>query len=407
MMLVSLISYIDRVTLALLAPTILKETHLTGEQYGIVISAFSIAYMAGNPLWGRFLDRAGLRIGMTLAVGFWSIASLSHAFATGFWSFAIARAMLGFGEGATFPGGLRTVVQTLPPLKRSRGIAISYSGGSLGAIITPIIVTPIFIHFGWRAAFWFTGMIGAAWLVQWSILCRRKDLAHRPAQIHQAAGGEPVAGPSAGDPRTWGFMMLYALGALPLGFVTYGTSIYLSQALGKSQAEIGAVLWIPPLGWEVGYFVWGWISDRALGGAREQRTFCILFGLQALLSLPLAAAPWFESYPLLLLELFFSMFVAAGVVIVSITYATRQYSSRHAGLIAGLGAGSWSAVVALAMPGFGRLFDHGQWGAAFLVAALVPAAGFLAWLLGGARARPYGYFSNRKCPTNIASIPEE
>ena len=56
----SLISYVDRSTLALLAPTILKETHLTGEQYGLIISAFSIAYMLSNPLWGWILDRAGL-----------------------------------------------------------------------------------------------------------------------------------------------------------------------------------------------------------------------------------------------------------------------------------------------------------------------------------------------------------
>ena len=60
MMLVSLISYVDRNTLALLAPTILKETGLTGEQYGWIISAFSVTYMIGNPVWGRWLDRIGL-----------------------------------------------------------------------------------------------------------------------------------------------------------------------------------------------------------------------------------------------------------------------------------------------------------------------------------------------------------
>src|SRR5215467_4993496 len=92
MLLVSLISYIDRTTLALLAPAILKETHLDAEQYGFIISAFSIAYMLANPLWGRILDRAGLRRGMTAAVSSWTAASLAHAWATGFWSFGIARA---------------------------------------------------------------------------------------------------------------------------------------------------------------------------------------------------------------------------------------------------------------------------------------------------------------------------
>ena len=107
MMLVSVISYIDRNTLALLAPTILRETKLNAEQYGFIISAFSIAYMVGNPAWGIILDRIGVRRGMMLAVAAWTFASASHAFAIGFRSFAAARAILGFGEGATFPGSMR------------------------------------------------------------------------------------------------------------------------------------------------------------------------------------------------------------------------------------------------------------------------------------------------------------
>jgi ACS family hexuronate transporter-like MFS transporter len=153
MLAVSLISYIDRNTLALLAPTILRETRLSGEQYGFIISAFSIAYMLANPVWGKILDRAGLRRGMTVAVSCWTVASVAHAFAGGLWSFAAARAALGFGEGATFPGGLRTVVQTLPEDRRGRGLAVAYSGGSLGAVVTPLIVTPIFLWWGWRGAF--------------------------------------------------------------------------------------------------------------------------------------------------------------------------------------------------------------------------------------------------------------
>jgi ACS family hexuronate transporter-like MFS transporter len=186
MMLVSTISYIDRNTLALLAPTILREAHLSNEQYGFIISSFSIAYMLANPLWGAILDRIGLRRGMTAAVSLWTLASVSHAFAFGFRSFAAARIILGFGEGATFPGSLRTVVQTLQPHQRARGIAIAYSGGSLGALITPIIVTPIAAHWGWRGAFWATGAVGTAWLFLWAALSRRKDIATIP-QTSQAA----------------------------------------------------------------------------------------------------------------------------------------------------------------------------------------------------------------------------
>lgn len=369
MMLVSLISYVDRNTLALLAPTILRETGLSGEQYGFIISAFSVAYMVGNPVWGRILDRMGLRFGMTAAVSAWTVASTMHAFASGFFSFAAARAALGFGEGATFPGGLRTVMQTLPPHARGRGVAIAYSGGSLGAIVTPLIVTPIALWWGWRTAFLFTGLIGAAWLVAWRILSRRPDVNKPPAR-------SAIAAPSPGfrDPHFWAFVSAYALGGLPLGFVLYESAIYLNQALGKDQAFIGKVLWLPPLGWEVGYFTWGWLSDRV----RNPR---LLFSIAALLTLPLGLVPWMQSTPLVLFEMFFAMFVAAGFVILAVAYATEIYSTEHAGLIAGIGAGSWGAALALMMPLFGRMFDRRQYEAAFLLAASIPIVGYVGWLL--------------------------
>ncbi|MEK7407023.1 MAG: MFS transporter [Acidobacteriota bacterium] len=377
MLLVSLISYIDRNTLALLAPTILRETQLSGTQYGFIVSAFSVAYMIGNPTWGRALDRFGLRPGMMAAVALWTLASASHALAAGFLGFAAARAALGFGEGATFPGGLRTVMQTLQPSQYARGIAVAYSGGSLGAIITPILITPIALWWGWRAAFLFTGLIGAAWITLWLFVSRRPDVrAQRPA--HAEAD---KARPHFRDPRLWSFMLAYALCALPIGFVIYGAAIFLDQELGKSQAEIGKVLWLPPLGWEIGYFFWGALADRMCRAARDPlRPLRRLMTAATLLSLPLALTPRLESFPLVMLELFLAMFVAGGFIILAMAYATHVYPSSHAGLIAGLGAGAWSAGVAVSMPVFGRLFDLGRWDAAFLLAAALPVAGYAIWL---------------------------
>jgi ACS family hexuronate transporter-like MFS transporter len=377
MLLVSLISYIDRNTLALLAPAILRETGLSGEQYGFIISAFSIAYMLANPVWGRILDRAGLRRGMTAAVACWTGASMAHAFASGFWSFGAARAALGFGEGATFPGGLRTVVETLPPDQRGRGLAVAYSGGSLGAVITPLVVTPIFLCWGWRGAFWFTGLIGLAWLAVWAMVSRRPDMRKRPAAT---AAARP--GPRLRDAPLWAFMCLYALGALPLGFVLYSASLYLAHPLGRSQAFIGKVMWIPPLGWELGYFLWGWLGDRAarlgqprVAALRRMLAWC------AALTLAFAAVPWLSNVAAVMLGMFLAMFAASGFLVLSIAYATHVYSADHAGLIAGAGAGSWSAVVAVTMPLFGHLFDVHRYSAAFWIATAIPLAGYLGWLV--------------------------
>ena len=377
MLLVSFISYVDRNTLAVLAPTIKAETGLTSEQYGWVISAFSIAYMLANPLWGRALDRWGVRLGMIVAVVLWTAASTSHAFVSSMLGFALARAALGFGEGATFPGGLRVAVQTLPAEKRARGIAVAYSGGSLGAIFTPPIVRRILTAWGWRAAFLFTGFIGAAWLLLWGVVSRRDDVRKLPARSPSESSDKLMR---IGDPRVWSFGVLYALGALPIAFVIYTTPIYLNEALGASQELILRFIWLPPLGWEIGYFFWGWLADRAKRAADDRSpALRRLLLTVTLLSLPLGVAPQFASFSFSMAQLVLAMFAASGFIILSIAYATDVYSSRYAGFISGLSSGSWSATVAVVMPIFGRFLDLKQYDAAFALAAACPVVGFLVW----------------------------
>ena len=369
MMLVSTISYIDRNTLAVLIPTIMRETGLSVEQYAWVVSAFSVAYMVGNPLWGRLLDQWGVRVGMLAAVGIWTLASTAHAWAYGFLSLLVLRVVLGFGEGATFPGALRTVVQTLPESCRARGTALSYSGGALGAVITPWVVTPIFRAYGWPAAFLFTGAVGAAWLAWWAWLSRRPEL--RAAPVVEAA-----ASVSWRDPRIWAFIAVYSFGAAPLGFVLYTSSIYLSRVFQITQGDLGYYLWIPPLGWEIGYFFWGWYLDRRVA---TRRTYSRIFTIGLLLSLPFALVPQITSLPLVLFALFFAMFTTGAFIVPAIGYATLMFSTRQTGLIAGLGAGSFSAVTAVVMPICGRMFDRQDYASAFLLVTALPVIGYGLW----------------------------
>jgi ACS family hexuronate transporter-like MFS transporter len=374
MLLVSLLSYVDRNALAILAPTILRETHLSGEQYGIVIACFSWAYMLGNPLWGHLLDRIGVRRGMTMAVGIWTVASTAHAWATGFWSFAIARAFLGAGEGATFPGGLRTVAQTLPLSKRGKGLAVAYSGGSLGAMIAPLIVTPLALWFGWHGVFLATGAFGLLWLALWQKAGATVDagVTFSREGLHQTLPWK--------NPALWAYILLYGVGALPLGFILYDSSLYLHARFAWNQATLGKVLWIPPSAWEIGYFAWGAIADRT-ARHRSAPRYRGLTLAATLCGTPLFFVHSLGSGAAVLGAMWLEMFSCAGLVVLAVSYVTQAFPSSQAGLLAGLGAGAWGAVVALMMPWFGRMFDLSEYALAFRIAAAFPPAGYVLWRL--------------------------
>jgi MFS transporter, ACS family, hexuronate transporter len=375
MMLCTLLSYIDRQTLAVLSPMILRDTGLTAEAYAQAMSAFSIAYMITNPLWGSVLDYVGLRAGMLVAVLIWTAASVSHMWVVGLVGFVLARTLLGIGEGAAFPGGFRTAIDSLPPNKQSRGMALAYSGASLGTILTPLIVTPFALHFGWRTAFLVTGALGAAWLVLWWNVAR-PPLLPVPATRAQRAVTK-IQWPNLFDRRCWLITSTFGLGGFGLGISLYLSPLYLNKALGFSQGQLGKLLWIPALGYEAGYFFWGLVADRYVGSdlGRAGRVFILL----TFLALPSALIPMTDSWIAVLLLFFWAMFIADGFIVLSLRMGSLVYPKDQAALVAGIGSGSWSAVLALALPIYGRWFDLKMYGVTFASMAVLPAFGTLLW----------------------------
>jgi ACS family hexuronate transporter-like MFS transporter len=371
MMLCSWLSYTDRQILAVLSPMILRDTGLTAQSYAEVVSAFSIAYMIANPLWGSILDFVGMRVGMLAAVTIWTLASASHAWMAGFLGFALVRALLGLGEGATFPGGLRAAMDSLPPNRQSRGIAISYSGGSLGAILAPLVVVPIALRFGWRAAFLLSGALGAAWLVIWGLVAR-------PPYLPAPESRQPrMAWPNPFERRFWALVTSYALGAIAIGPVLYLSPLYLNRVMGFTEADLGKVLWIPPFGWEAGYFFWGWAADRF---APSQERPVGMFLILAISTLPMAAVPWTASRTIVLLLFFWTMFITGGFQMLALRTGARAYPRERTALVAGTASGAWSAVAAVLLPVLGRWFDQGRFAAIFWVVAVMPLVGTTLWL---------------------------
>ncbi len=371
MMLSNLLSYVDRQVLAVLSPMILHDTGLTAAAYADALAAFSIFYMIGNPLWGSLLDFIGLRKGMYFAVSLRAAASTAHAWMSGYWGFAVARSVLGFGEGSAFPSALKAAAESLPLNRQSRGTAIGYSGASLGAILTPLIVTPIALRYGWRSAFLVTGAMGVCWLALWTVIGRPPYLAARQR------GSLHLKWPNLLERRLWIIASSFGLGAVALGVVSYMSPLYLSRVYGLSQAQLGKILWIPLVGWEVGYFFWGWIADKYVTpGRRPVGLFCML----AVLALPSALVTKIDSWGVVLILFAWATFVADGFVVLSLRVGSYLYPRDQTAMVGGIGSGSWSAVLAVLLHIYGQWFDLKWYGAIFVSMSLLPTAGTLLWL---------------------------
>ena len=335
MALCSWLSFVDRQVLTILSPTIIRDTGLTPQNFTDAASFFFLAYTLGNPVWGSVLDFVGLRVGMLLAVAVWTGASASHALMGSFAGFAAARAVLGLGEGATFPGGLRTAVESLPAHLRARAIALSFSGGTLGAVMMPLLLGPLAIQYGWRVAFMATAGLGVAWLIIWTAIARPPFLPKAPPKTAK------VSWPNFLERRVWALMFSYALPAISPGPVLTILSLYLNGRLKLTQTEVNQLAWIPPLTWGIGYFFWGWAADRY---AANNRRPIGMFLLLTVASLTLGFTTATTSVALAMALISFSTFIGGGFQMVALKVGSYAFPRERAAMMTGIASGSWSLV---------------------------------------------------------------
>jgi ACS family hexuronate transporter-like MFS transporter len=180
------INYVDRQVIGLLKPTLQQEFGWSELDYGNIVKSFQIAYMIGMAASGWLMDRVGTRIGFSIAVVVWSLAAILHAEAPTFgaplvalfagvglaWTpsvigFSISRFLLALGEAGNFPASIKTVAEWFPKRERALATGIFNAGTNVGVILTPLIVPPIVVYYGWYWAFVFTGALGFLWLAAW------------------------------------------------------------------------------------------------------------------------------------------------------------------------------------------------------------------------------------------------
>ncbi len=202
---VTMIGYVDRLALSVAAPVVRREFGFTNEQYGLITLAFLLCYSVGQLLLGPVIDRLGSKRSLSLAVLWWSIASMLHALGRGVGSFFAARALLGITEAVNFPAAYKVIAEWFPKAERSFASGFVTAGTGLGAIVAPPLIAFLIASFdalhargwspvqGWQAAFIVPGLLGIAWLWIW------KRFFHLP-ELHPRIGADELALVLAGRP---------------------------------------------------------------------------------------------------------------------------------------------------------------------------------------------------------------
>ena len=270
-MLGSMVNYLTRSTLAVAAPTLLADLHITEKQYSWIVGTFQGTIML-QPAAGWVLDVVGLRVGLALFVAAWAVISMAHALARTWPVFAGLRGLLGLAEGSANPAGMKATAEWFPARERGLAGGVYNIGASVGSMLAPPLVVWAILTYHWQFAFVITGGLGLVWVVLWLWLYQSPER-HRALGEEErryiAAGQEHfLAGdgtrPSilglARQRNFWGIAIPRFLADPTWGTLTFWVPLYLSQARHFDLKQIALFAWMPFLAADLGCLFGGAVS---------------------------------------------------------------------------------------------------------------------------------------------------
>ena len=274
----TVINYIDRQTLSLLAPYLKLQYHWTNSDYANIVIAFRVAYSIGQTAFGRLMDRIGTRRGLSFTVIAYSVISMATSLARGFYSFMTFRFLLGAGESANWPAATKAVSEWFPKRERALATALFDSGSSIGGAIAPFIVLEIYFRWGWRPAVVVPGVLGFFWVIVWRWLYHSPEQHPRISEAElrmiiadRAQDGEtgaPARAPHDSSPpktrwldllkfpQTWGTIIAKSFTDPIWFFIADWFPIYL-VAKGIPLKTSLIAIWVPFVATDLGNFVGG------------------------------------------------------------------------------------------------------------------------------------------------------
>lgn len=389
--LATLINYLDRLTISVLAPVITADLGLSNLEYASLGTWFLLAYTISQGLSGRLYDRVGTRRGFTFSIILWSTAAMAHALVRSLSGLSVVRFLLGFGEAGNWPGAAKVVAEWFPIRERALGMAIFNSGAAIGSIIAPPLIVWLQLRYGWQATFLITGTSGFLWLALW-LVCYRTPAQHRwltekeralisaGQQDDAAQTDERAAKPGWGEllryRQVWGLVLARLLVDPVWWLYITWLPLFLHKVHGFDLKQIGLFAWVPYVaadaGSLLGGFTSGWLIKRGWSVHAARRA---TIGLAALL-MPAGILAARTHDPLLALALIGLVLFGFQFWINNVQTLPGDFFADHtvasvAGL-GGVGAGVGSMIFILMT---GWIADHFSYTPVLTAAGLLPLLG--------------------------------
>lgn len=420
--LATLINYIDRLTVSVLAPVITRELNLSNTAFAGVATWFLLAYTISQTLSGKLYDRIGTRLGFVVSITIWSVAAMAHAFARGVGSLSLFRFVLGLGEAGNWPGAAKAIAEWFPIKQRAFGMAIFNSGAALGSVVAPPLIIWLQLRYGWQTTFLVTGALGFFWLALWLLFYRtpdkhpwitpeeraliiegqREPAAQTPGAVSKivaehesvatvedmgtaAAPGDLAAERAPGwfellrYREVWGIVLArFFTDPIWWLYITW-LPLYLYTARGFSLKEIGLFAWVPYVAADAGSLFGGWMSGHLISRGwtvNRARKVVILF---AALLMPAGILAAFAEDPFTALALIALVLFGFQVWINNVqTLPSDFFPNQAVASVAGLGgtgAGIGAMIFTLTT---GWVVDHFSYVPILVAAGLLAPIGTLA-----------------------------
>ncbi len=305
---VSVITFIDRTAIAVLAPFIRRDLGMGAAEWGWVLSAYVIAYGIFEIPSGALGDRNGQRRELSRIAAWWSAFTALTGASSRFIVLVVVRFCFGLGSAGAYPNASGVLWRWLPARERARGQGVVWGASRLGGALAPLLLVPLAAALGWRAVFWVLAGVGALWAAAWWLWYHDDPAAQPGITAGELAeiGAQRTRGGHGGSVSWWRLLGLRQLWLIVLAYGCYGCGSWfyfnwfpswLVHAGHLSLREMGVYASFPFLLGMCSNLLGGAVCDRlgvriGLKSASRALTFgCLAVGAALLFSMSLARGP--------------------------------------------------------------------------------------------------------------------